>query len=45
MDIHHEIMYQVMEEKLYLAPLTKRDRVLDVGTGTGTSSPHLTSSI
>lgn len=35
MDIHHEIMLKVMDDRLYLAPLKNAHRVIDIGTGTG----------
>ncbi|KAF8253316.1 S-adenosyl-L-methionine-dependent methyltransferase [Wilcoxina mikolae CBS 423.85] len=33
--MHHEILLQVMKEKLFLAPLKDPHRILDIGTGTG----------
>jgi len=33
--MHHEILLQMMEGKLHLAPLEDPQWILDVGTGTG----------
>jgi ubiquinone/menaquinone biosynthesis C-methylase UbiE len=36
MDLHHEIMLQIMKGDLHKAPIVRNpDRILDVGTGTG----------
>jgi methylase of polypeptide subunit release factors len=36
MDLHHEIMLQVMKGDLHKAPIVRHpERILDVGTGTG----------
>ncbi|CCX14765.1 Similar to Demethylmenaquinone methyltransferase; acc. no. Q9RRT0 [Pyronema omphalodes CBS 100304] len=36
MDMHHEIMLQLLEGKLHLAPIgNSPQRILDIGTGTG----------
>ncbi|CCX33335.1 S-adenosyl-L-methionine-dependent methyltransferase [Pyronema domesticum] len=35
MDLHHEILLQVMDERLFIAPVQEPNRILDIGTGTG----------
>jgi methylase of polypeptide subunit release factors len=35
MDLHHEIMLQLLEGQLHKAPIENPQRILDVGTGTG----------
>lgn len=35
LDIHHEILSEILEGELYLAPVSNPRKVLDVGTGTG----------
>lgn len=35
LDMHHEIMLLLMNQKLTLAPLDTPHKVLDIGTGTG----------
>jgi methylase of polypeptide subunit release factors len=36
MDLHHEIVLQMLERKLHKAPIANDpQRILDVGTGTG----------
>jgi ubiquinone/menaquinone biosynthesis C-methylase UbiE len=36
MDLHHEIMLQLLEGQLHKAPIIENpQRILDVGTGTG----------
>jgi methylase of polypeptide subunit release factors len=36
MDLHHEIVLQLLQGELHKAPITKNpQRILDVGTGTG----------
>jgi methylase of polypeptide subunit release factors len=35
MDLHHEIVLQLLRGKLHKAPLSNPQRILDVGTGTG----------
>ncbi|KAI5793948.1 S-adenosyl-L-methionine-dependent methyltransferase, partial [Pyronema domesticum] len=35
LDLHHEIMLRLLDNKLHKAPLENPQRILDVGTGTG----------
>lgn len=36
MDLHHEIIIQMLDGALHKAPIGKRpQRILDIGTGTG----------
>ncbi|KAF8543378.1 S-adenosyl-L-methionine-dependent methyltransferase [Trichophaea hybrida] len=35
LDLHHEILLQMLSGELYLAPLEEPHRILDIGTGTG----------
>jgi ubiquinone/menaquinone biosynthesis C-methylase UbiE len=35
LDMHHELCRQILEGKLFLAPVENPQRVLDLGTGTG----------
>jgi tRNA G46 methylase TrmB len=35
LDLHHEIMLQLLDGDLHLAPLGDPQRILDIGTGTG----------
>ena len=35
LDLHHEILLQLMDYKYHLAPLDTPHRILDIGTGTG----------
>lgn len=35
MDIHHEIMLELLDGELYKAPVKAPRKILDVGTGTG----------
>ncbi|KAI5809238.1 S-adenosyl-L-methionine-dependent methyltransferase [Pyronema omphalodes] len=35
LDLHHEVMRMVWDEKLHHAPLDQPHRILDIGTGTG----------
>ena len=35
LDLHHEILLQLMDYKHHLAPLDTPHRILDIGTGTG----------
>jgi len=35
LDIHHEIMIELLGGELYKAPLKNPQHILDVGTGTG----------
>ena len=35
LDLHHEVLLNMLEGELHLAPVKKPQAVLDVGTGTG----------
>jgi methylase of polypeptide subunit release factors len=35
MDLHHEIMRQLLKGALHKSPLVDPQRILDIGTGTG----------
>jgi methylase of polypeptide subunit release factors len=35
LDLHHEIMLQLLDGQHHLAPLDNPQRILDIGTGTG----------
>ena len=35
LDLHHEILLQLMDGELHFAPLRVPHRILDIGTGTG----------
>jgi methylase of polypeptide subunit release factors len=35
LDMHHEIMLQLLGGKLHLAPIDTPQKILDIGTGTG----------
>ncbi|KAF8250010.1 S-adenosyl-L-methionine-dependent methyltransferase, partial [Wilcoxina mikolae CBS 423.85] len=35
LDLHHEIMLQLMDGEIHLSPLKDPQRILDIGTGTG----------
>jgi methylase of polypeptide subunit release factors len=35
MDLHHEIVLQLLQGELHKAPIVSPQRILDVGTGTG----------
>lgn len=35
LDLHHEILIQLLDGKLHLAPIEEPQRILDIGTGTG----------
>jgi 2-polyprenyl-3-methyl-5-hydroxy-6-metoxy-1,4-benzoquinol methylase len=35
LDLHHEIMLNILEGKIHLAPVRNPQSILDVGTGTG----------
>jgi methylase of polypeptide subunit release factors len=35
LDLHHEIMRLLWDDRLHESPLDQPDRILDIGTGTG----------
>jgi tRNA G46 methylase TrmB len=35
LDLHHEVLFDLLHGKHHLAPLENPERILDIGTGTG----------
>lgn len=35
LDLHHELLRQLLDGKLHFAPVEEPENILDVGTGTG----------